>query len=301
LKFECEKVTNSKKIKQMKIEKIKNFNQVILAIVGILGLILMLMLITSLASEIVQNRRDRNIGSERNTIITDGLISDEKIEKLNVENQRQQIISYESPELIDTVNTIYIIPISVSTLDKPETIPAPPELRSSVDFSYEKRERYYQENYFPGLFTNIIVYQPTESKTILLFNERIMLNRLRTYNFKDDILLVFFTAEKDTNNDGLINYNDDTNLCIYSLKTGKMRRISEGANSIINYKFIENSKDLLVEFSLSQYNDVKFNSYKPLKIMKYEFETEKLSEVVPANIQQQMRNLVEGKKLNRKQ
>ena len=128
-----------------------------------------------------------------------------------------------------------------------------------------------------------------------------MLNRLRTYNFKDDILLVFFTVEKDTNNDGLINFNDDTNLCLYSLKTGKMRRISEGANSIISYKFIENSKDLFVEFSLSQYNDVKFNSYKPLKIMKYEFETEKLSEVVPANIQQQMQNLVGGKKLNKKQ
>ena len=79
-----------------------------------------------------------------------------------------------------------------------------------------------------------------------------------------------------------------------------MRRIAEGTNSITDYQFVENSKDLLVEFSLSQYNDVKFKSHKPRKIMKYEFETEKLSEVVPAKIQQQMQNLVEGKKTQQK-
>ena len=75
-----------------------------------------------------------------------------------------------------------------------------------------------------------------------------------------------------------------------------MRKIAEGTNSITDYQFIENSKDLLVEFSLSQYKEVKFKSYKPRKIMKYEFGTEKLSEVVPAKIQEQMQNLVEGKK-----
>jgi hypothetical protein len=159
-----------------------------------------------------------------------------------------------------------------------------------------RKKGYYEENYFEGLFANLIVYKPVENKTVLLFNERIMLSGFRTYDFKDDILLVFFTAEKDTNKDGLINFNDDKNLCIYSLKTGKMRRIAEGTNSITDYHFVGNSKDLLVEFSLSQYNDVKFKSYKPRKIMKYEFETDKLSEVVPAQIQQQMQNLVEGKK-----
>lgn len=123
-----------------------------------------------------------------------------------------------------------------------------------------------------------------------------MLSGLSAYNFKDDILLVFYTAEKDNNKDGLVNFNDDTNLCIYSLKSGKMHRIAEGENSITDYQFIENSKDLLIEFSLSQYKDVKFKSYKPRKILRYEFESEKLSEVVPAQIQQQMQNLVDGKK-----
>ncbi|MDR2039350.1 MAG: hypothetical protein LBQ60_15610 [Bacteroidales bacterium] len=280
----------------MKIEKIKDFNQVILAIAGILGLILLLVFIIMLVPDLFGTW---NVGSGRNTTISNSLIADEKMEKLNQENLRLQIISYESPELIDTLNSVYIIPVSVSTLNKPETVveAADDGIMGLMDsYSSARKKGYYRENYFDGLYANLIIYQPVEDKTILLFNERIMLSKLRTYHFKDDILLVFFTAEKDSNKDGLVNFNDDTNLCIYSLKSGKMHRIAEGTNSIRDYQFIENSKDLLVEFSLSQYNDVKFKSYKPGKIMRYEFETEKLSEVVPARIQQQMQNLVEGKK-----
>jgi len=283
----------------MKIEKIKNFNQIILAIAGILGVILLLVGISISISDLF-----RGFGSGRNTTITNSLISEEKVETLNQENLRLQIISYESPKLIDTLNAVYIIPVSVSTLDKPETVVEAAEsegLMSLLDtYGSARKKGYYQENYFEGLFANLIVYQPMVNKTILLFNERIMLSGLHAYYFKDDILLVFYTAEKDTNKDGLVNFYDDTNLCIYSLKTGKMRRIAEGTNSITDYQFIENSKDLLVEFSLSQYNNVKFKSYNPRKIMKYEFEIDKLSEVVPAQVQQQMQNLVEGKKTQQK-
>ena len=286
----------------MKIEKIKNFNQVILAIAGILGLLLLLVFIVAAISDLC---RTWDVGSGRNTTITNSLISEEKVETLSQENLRLQIISYESPKLIDTLNAVYIIPISVSTLNKPETIveaAGSDGLLALYDpySSFTRKKGYYEENYFEGLFANLIVYQPIENKTILLFNERIMLSGLRTYDFKDDILLVFYTAEKDSNKDGLVNFNDDTNLCIYSLKSGKIHRIAEGTNSITDYQFIEKSKDLLVEFSLSQYNDVKFKSYKPRKIMKYEFKTEKLSEVVPNQIQQQMQNLVEGKKTQQK-
>jgi len=279
----------------MKIEKIKNFNQIILAIAGVLGVFLLLIFILIAISDFLR----WNVGSGRSKTITNSLISEEKVEALSRENQRLQIISYETPTLIDTVNAVYIIPVSVSTLDRPETVVEIDNegiLEILDTFGSTRKKGYSQDNYFDGLFANLIVYQPNTNRVILLFNERIMLSKLRTYYFKDDILLVFFIAEKDTNNDGLINFYDDTNLCIYSLKTGKMHRISDEMNSITDYQFIENSKNLLVEFSLNQYKDVKFKSYKPRKVMKYEFEIEKLFEVVPEKIQQQMQKLVESRK-----
>ena len=284
----------------MKIEKIKNFNQIILAIAGVLGLILLFIFLVSTVWDYYR----LEIGSGRGSAITNSLISEEEVEMLSMENLRLQIVSYESPKLVDTLNAVYIIPVSVSTLDKPETVVESiydDGLMALMDtYGSTKKNGYYRENYFDGLFANIIVYQPILNRTTLLFNERIMLSGLHTYDFEDDILIVFYTAEKDNNNDGLVNFKDDTNLCIYSLKSGKMRRIAEQTTSITDYQFVDNSKDLLVEFSLSQYNDVKFKSYKPRKIMKYEFETEILSEVVPAEIQQQLQNLVDGKKAQQK-
>ena len=280
----------------MKIEKIKNFNQVILAIVGVMGIILLLFLIAMSASDL---RRSWSFGANRNSTISNSLISEERVETLNQENKRLQVVSYESPKLIDSLNGVYIIPVSVSTLDKPQEVVSAAEDEGSLDLvdinDPSRKNGYYKVNSFEGLFANLVVYQASENKSVLLFNERIMLNDLRSYTFKDDILLVFYTAEKDTNKDGVVNFLDDTNLCIYSLKSGKMRRIAEPTNSIKDYQFIENSKDLLIEFSLSQYRDVKFKSFKPRKIMKYEFETGKLTEIVPVQIQEQIQKLLEGK------
>lgn len=276
----------------MKIEKIKNFNQIVLAIASVLGVILLLVFIIS-------EFWYWGAGSGRNTTITNSLIAEGKVEMLNQDNQRLQIISYETPQLIDTANVVYVIPVLVSTLDKPESVvDAAGDDGISYMFSQRsmRKKGYYQENYFEGLFANLIVYEPIVNKTVMLFDQRIILGDLRSYHFKDDILLVFFTAENDTNNDGLINFKDDTNLCVYSLRSGKIRRIAEGSNSVTDYQFINASKDLLVEFSLSQYKDVKFKSYKPRKIMKYVFESDALIEVIPPQTQQQMQNLVEGKK-----
>ncbi|MDR3220116.1 MAG: hypothetical protein LBU22_14285 [Dysgonamonadaceae bacterium] len=275
----------------MKIEKIKNFNQVILAIVGVLSIILLIVfIIVSLIESGIFDRRNYR------TVNSNSLISDEKAETLNQESLRKQIVSYQSPLLLDTLNAIYIIPVSVTTLNKAEEteFALEEEVFGLLDTHRSFEKGYYQKQYFEGQYTNLIVYQPVANKTILLFNERIMLNEMQAYYFKDDILLVFYTSEKDTNKDGLIDLRDDRNLCIYSLKSGKMRKITDSINSVKNYQFIENSRDLLIEFSLNQYKDVKFNSYdKPSKVMKYEFETEKLSEIVPAEIQQQMQKLIQ--------
>jgi hypothetical protein len=129
-----------------------------------------------------------------------------------------------------------------------------------------------------------------------LFNERIVIGGAEACYFKDDILLVFYTADKDTDKNGIIDLNDVKNLCIYSLKTERLHKISDGENSVKYYQFIENTKDLLVEFWLNPYQDKQFDTKrKPSKIMKYEYASQKLTEVIPQNIQEDMQKLVEGR------
>ena len=56
-----------------------------------------------------------------------GLISEDRVENLNQENLRKQILSYGTRWLIDTLKSEYIIPVSIKTLKKPEEVVQRPD------------------------------------------------------------------------------------------------------------------------------------------------------------------------------
>ncbi|NMA73755.1 MAG: hypothetical protein GX963_06245 [Bacteroidales bacterium] len=230
-----------------------------------------------------------------------GLISEDNVNLLNEEYLRKQVVSYETPLLIDTLNSIYIIPVSIKTLKKPEEVVAVNEQHLDLlDVSFNarrlKKSSYYNYRQFDGNYANIIIYNAMQDRTFSLFNERIIIGNVEAYYFQDDILMVFYTASKDTDKNGVIDLSDLRSLCIYSLNTGEMRVITDEENQIMHYGFIENSKNLLVEFKLKDYKESQFASIgSPRKIMKYAFDTKKLRNVIPDDIQKEMQKLVEGK------
>ncbi len=101
----------------MKIEKVKNYNQKLLAVLGTIGAIFLIVALVSFIFIAIQESR-RYDYNEPET----GILSEEKIEKLQKENKREQVISYETPILIDTLKLKYIIPVSHKTLDEKEDI-----------------------------------------------------------------------------------------------------------------------------------------------------------------------------------
>ncbi|MDR2915760.1 MAG: hypothetical protein LBV74_13150 [Tannerella sp.] len=278
----------------MNIEKIKNYNQKMLAVAGTLGVILLLVFIIVMIKEL--HLFDGRSHHDNPT----GLIADDKVESLSRENLRKQIVSYGSPWLIDTLKSVYIIPVSITTLRKPEEVVQVADegllslTDTYTDFSTGKKG-YYSKRHFEGGYTNLILYYPSENKTLSLFSERIFIGGMQAYYFRDDILLVFYSAEKDTDKNGIIDLDDTVNLCIYSFGTGTLKKISDGENPVYRYQFIENTKDLLVEFSLGQYGEKQFETGgTPRKIMKYGYDSQQLTEVIPQTIQEDMQKLVEG-------
>jgi len=265
----------------MNTEKIKNFNQKLLAVFGCLGILLLLLGIIAIVIEFFPFQSNH---------IPNGLISDEATEALNKENLRKQIISYESPALIDSTRFIYLIPVSIKTLKEAESLTDEWESGSLGLLSTRKGK--YQDSYFTNNYANLILYNSPEEKTISLFKDRIVIGNLTTHYFPDDILLSFYTADKDTDKNGIINLDDLTCLCFYSLQTGEMRTISDKENSVWTYEFIENSKNLLVQFRQDKYKDK--HRFFLRKIMKYNYATRQLSPVIPPEMEKQMQQLVEG-------
>lgn len=235
-------------------------------------------------------------GFGRNDAGNGGLIAEENLTDLQKENLRKQIVSYASPILIDSLNSIYIIPVvpknlkkaerSNSVLQEAEAEDIPGRYSGSFKKGYES---YYSE------YMNMILWDSKQNHVKPLFSNRILITSVKTIYFSDDILLSFTVVEKDDNKDGRIDSGDFKSLYIYSLKNDKMRTVKEPGATFLEYNIIDESKNLWVKFGADRDKNGQFNSsFEPSEVKKYTWETETLEPIVPVSLNDKLQKLIEG-------
>ncbi len=273
----------------MKIDKVKNYNQKLLAVLGTIGAIFLVVALIAFISIVIQEHRR----SSYNTPET-GILSDEKIEKLQKENKREQVISYETPKLIDTLNSIYIIPVSHKTLNEKENINGLLNAYSYSEEFYEKPDSRYSDGFY-GAFNNIIIYNPNNGNNKKLFDGRVNFNDIKTEYFGKEILLLIKASEKDTYKDGVINLKDFKSLYIYSFSQKKMQKVGIDRMDVYNYKFINNSQDLIIGFGIDKNDDGQYEEYnEPTLIKKYDFESGQLTDIIDKKTSSDLQKTLEG-------
>jgi hypothetical protein len=274
----------------MKIEKLKNYNQKILAILGTLAIILVIVSILGIGGIVISELLRFNSYDDTET----GILSDEKIEELQKENKREQVISYQNPKLIDTLNSVYIIPVSHKNLNEAEDINELLNIRKTSSSSYESSDSRYSRKYY-GAYNNLIIYNQENNLTNKLFNKRVNFNNIDTEYFSDEILLLFKVAEKDTYKDGVINLSDFKSLYIYSLNEKNLKKIENSEMDIVSYKFLNQSKDLIISFGIDKNNDGKYEDVnEPTIIKKYNYKTGKLTEIIGEKTNSELQKMLEG-------
>ncbi|MBL4561579.1 MAG: hypothetical protein JKX79_11420 [Labilibaculum sp.] len=274
----------------MNIEKVKKYNQKLLAV---LGTIVALMALIGLISTLYFVGMD--IGSSFGSKSEDGILSDETIELLQKENKRQQIISYQIPELVDTVNLIYMIPVSQKTLNNPENI-EDNEVLGLLDMSGGKfsSKGKYRRSYY-GSYNNLLIYDAKTEKLNKLFDDRVNFEKIDTKYFEDDVFITFKASNADSYKDGIINSKDLKKLYIYSVREQKLKDIGLNHADVIAYKFINESKNLLVQFGVDYNKDGKYDSSKePKTLRSFNYKSGVLSEIVSKDIHSQLQKKLEG-------
>ena len=275
----------------MNIEKIKKYNQKLLAV---LGTIVALMALFGLIS--ILYFVGLEIASSFRNSGQDGILSDEKIELLQKENKRQQIISYQIPQLVDTLNLIYMIPVSQKTLNNPEGIEddAVLGLLDVHEGSFSSGKKYRKRSYY-GSYNNLLIYDAKNGNLNKLFEDRVNFEKLDTKYFDNDVFIVFTAATSDSYKDGLINANDLKKLYIYSVNEQRLKDISLNNADVIAYKFVNESKNLLVQFGIDYNEDGKYDSSKEPKTLRLlNYKSGELSEIVSKEIHSQLQKKLEG-------
>jgi len=269
--------------------KIEKYNQRILAVLGTVGVIFLIVALIAFISITIMEHRRFNDYDDTET----GILSDEKIEELQKENKREQVISFIQPRLIDTINGTYIIPVSHKTLDEQEDINGLLNAYSGSS-KYEISDSRYSSGTY-GNYNNVIVYKPKTENSKKLFNERINFNRIQSEYFDDDIYLLMNIAKKDTYKDGVINLKDFKSLYIYSLNSGNLKNIGIDGMDVFDYEFLNKSKDLIIRFGIDKNDDGTYNEYnEPTIIKKYNLETGILTDIVDEKIRSELQKTLEG-------
>ncbi|WP_431125682.1 hypothetical protein [Flagellimonas flava] len=270
--------------------KIEKYNQRLLAILGTVGVIFLIIALIAFVSMWALE-----LGRYSDDDINTGILSQEKIEQLQQENKREQVISYETPRLIDTLNSVYIIPVSHKTLGEPEDIDESLNALSS-EVMLEKVDLRYT-NYFYGAFNNLIIYKPALNEFKKLFNKRVNFNEIQTEYFEDDVLLFLSVSEKDTFKDGVINLKDYKTLYIYSMGSGELKKVAIEGTDVFHFKVLNTGKDIAIRFGIDKNKDGKYEERnEPTIIKKYDFETGKLVDIVDEKVDAELQRTLEGTK-----
>ncbi len=267
----------------MENNKLKTYNQrIIAALITVLLIIAATVLIKIVVEEIKPLFRH---DAQTNT-----LLSDDKVEKLKSDSLRQQIISYQSPILVDTLNLVYLIPVDVKTLNKSE--------KNDKAVTSSRKERVLaemsMENEIYQSFTNLIVYDYKNNTTQKVCSSRLIGSNLKIKYFNDEIILVFPGADTDSNHDGMVNYQDLKSLFIYSLKEKKLQKFGIKNSSVKSFNFIEKQKDILVSWEFDRNGDNEFDSEtEPDFITRYDHAQKLMVPVVNSALEKEIQQIID--------
>lgn len=271
----------------MNIERIKNYNQKMLAafstILVITAAIGLISLIVFVFTELFPNRRQT----------TNALLSDDKVEQLKKDSLRQQIISCDDPILVDTLNLVYIIPVTVKTLDRPEGIDT--EVLGLLDVNSDRSSiREYPSKKFYDVFNNLLVFDYKKNVTEKICDKRLIGTDLSFEYFDNEIIVVFTGVESDSDKDGKVTLNDFKSLFLYSLNDKKLRKIDLKNSTIVSFNYIENKKDILVRFGYDRNKDNTFDiGTEPTFVMRYDYQKDSLITLVDKRLENEIQKIID--------
>ncbi len=273
----------------MNIDKIKNYNQKMLAVFGTL---LVVLLGIGIISILIFTISDLIPNSQPNT---NDLLSDEKVEALKKDSLRQQIISYDSPQLVDTVNLIYVLPVSVKTLDTPEnTEEGVLGLLDSDSEMGSRSRKFKRRSYYYNAFNNLIVYDYKNQLSEKICDYRLIGTDLMFKYFDDEIIMVFTGAEKDTNEDHKITLQDFKSLFVYSLNNKQLKKISMENSTVNSFEFVEGTKDILVSFGFDRNTNDQFETaFEPEFVMKYDYAKGTLNSILDKGLEIEIQRIID--------
>lgn len=217
----------------------------------------------------------------------DTILTNNEAEKLASNNLRKQIISSEGIFLLDTIKSVYLIPIGQRFLNKEENI----ENNGTLGLIGSKRHTDKYQGY-----NNYVVYFEKSKKSVNIFNERYLVLMQEYRKVDNDNIILFEGINTDSDKNGKFDYDDIKTLFVYSVNEGKLNKIFEPFNHLISYTIVPDTKNIIVQFGIDRDSSGTYDmKYEPSHYLQYDFETNQKYDVIGDSLMNAMQKILDGK------
>jgi len=227
-------------------DKLARYNQKLLAIIGTLALVVVGLSVLgsagALAIGLFQSLSNDNVVD--NALTIEGSINDPDPQVKPVRNQE---ISLGKLQLIDTLNSIYLIPVSQVNLKNQESIDEP---RGFFNTSSSYTSKMFKYGYrYSGVYNNLIIYDQQNERKTTVFEERIHVGAFRHFMIKNEQYLLIEGVNIDTNKDNKLTNSDLKSFFTFKISTEELREFSFQDMGLMDYYITFDSKEVILRFA----------------------------------------------------
>ena len=266
-------------------DKLTRYNQRILAALGTLAIIaLAVILMISLGVWII-SYTDNNSTVDNTLQVTDSMKQDN--------SKIRQLASYLEPELADSLNNIYIIPVTQKTLEHPvedTNIAKEQMLKFNRLGSYSSTYEYGEGD----SYNNIIIYRKNQALKKPLFDFRINITRFYVQTTNNRKYLFVAGTKGDTNKDGSYSNDDLLNLYLYDLEDDYLKTISVDHATFMDAQNLYQTDEMVLSFGLDINMDGSFDiSREPKHLKMYSITRDELTDFIPPQMNEVIQKMVD--------
>jgi hypothetical protein len=280
-------------------EKLKKINQILFFVMASLAIIMLIIgLFTIIREHFFDRYRDYD----------DSVVSNLKAEKLIEENKRSQLIEFDSVDLVDSLNQIYIIPVRQKNLRKLQDIEDPPTLNIEVEDmpitaqeSYKPSSSSYLYYYGYNTFNNILIYNGKTKISHPIFSNRIAIIDYIVYSIKNEKHIFIVACDEDDNSDGKFDKNDKLKIFTYNISKKELNQITKKGDFILASWRLHYSDNIVLKIGIDIDNDNKFSSeYEPEIFKTFDVKNETYNDLIDLEIRSKLQDILDGKFIKNK-
>lgn len=268
-------------------DKLQKYNQRLLAIIGTLALAALAVFIFIMGILLVIELVDdfgRDSIHDNALVVTNDSTQTKDVEEFI----RKQELTLGTPRLIDTLDAIYLIPVSQVNLKDPEYTKVE-KVQGLLESS--SRKRYWS---YSGYFNNIILYNRLAETKIPVFDEKVLLTQFEHREIDNRLYLLIRGVTTDANQNGKLDGDDLGSFYLYDIDSDSLRKIALEGHGLDGYYVPYQSTEILLRFTKDKDSDGEIDEFRePTIIKKLDLKTGLVNDLIEDEMRQQLQQLID--------